>query len=203
MEASRVFTLFAAVLVLGMSAVLITRSVMGQEVQFAEPAEHGKSFYDLKTRSLAGEDVSLGDWNGNVALVVNVASRCGLTPQYAKLEEMHERLAGRGFTVLGFPSNDFGKQEPGTAEEIREFCSATYGITFPMFEKRPVTGDGRDAIYRFLTASLPEPNWNFTKYLVGRDGRVIARFAPKVSPDDEKILKAVENALAETVESGG
>lgn len=203
MEASRVFTLLGAVLILGLSAVLITRSVMGQEVQFAAPAEDGNSFYGLQTRTLAGEDVSLGEWAGQVALVVNVASRCGFTPQYGKLEELHERLADRGFTVLGFPSNDFGKQEPGTAEEIREFCSTTYGITFPMFEKRPVTGDGRDAVYRFLTEALPEPNWNFTKYLVGRDGRVIARFSPKVSPDDERILKAVEKALAEPADSEG
>ncbi|NNE43567.1 MAG: glutathione peroxidase, partial [Gemmatimonadetes bacterium] len=128
---------------------------MAQEVHYADGApkgadeteggtpEAGASFYGFETRTLEGESVSLADWEGQVALVVNVASRCGLTPQYTELEAMHERLADRGFTVLGFPSNDFGKQEPGTAEEIREFCSATYGVTFPMFEKRPVTGDGR------------------------------------------------------------
>jgi glutathione peroxidase len=155
------------------------------------------SFFDLATQSLEGEPSPLSDFSGKVCLVVNVASRCGLTPQYAALEALHDELAPRGFTVLGFPSNDFGAQEPGSPEQIRTFCSSRYGVTFPLFAKRKVKGKGKDDVYRFLTHDFPDPTWNFTKYLVGRDGRVIARFDPRLDPKDEKLRRAIEAALAE------
>jgi glutathione peroxidase len=157
--------------------------------------EATKSFYDLTTRTLEGEDSPLSAHAGKVALVVNVASRCGYTPQYAGLEALHRELAPRGFTVLGFPSNDFGFQEPGSAEEIRSFCSTKYDVSFPLYEKRHVKGKKKDEVYAFLTRDLEEPGWNFTKYLVGRDGRVIARFDKKVKPEDAELREAIEDAL--------
>jgi glutathione peroxidase len=153
------------------------------------------SLYDLKTRTLEGNEASLSEHAGKVALVVNVASKCGMTPQYSGLEALHRELAARGFTVLGFPSNDFGWQEPGDAEQIRSFCSTNYDVTFPLYEKRHVKGRKKDAVYEFLTREHDDPSWNFTKYLVGRDGRVIARFDRKVKPEDEGLRKAIEEAL--------
>ena len=155
------------------------------------------SFYDLSTRTLEGEETSLSEHAGKVALVVNVASKCGMTPQYAGLEALHRELAPRGFTVLGFPSNDFGWQEPGDSEEIRSFCSTKYDVTFPLYEKRHVKGKKKDAVYGFLTREHDDPSWNFTKYLVGRDGRVIARFDRKVKPDDPELRQAIEGALGD------
>lgn len=154
-----------------------------------------ESLYALTTRTLEGEEAALSEHAGKVALVVNVASRCGMTPQYSGLEALHEELAPRGFTVLGFPSNDFGRQEPGSAEEIRTFCSTTYGVTFPIYEKRHVKGKKKDAVYEFLTREHGDPSWNFTKYLVGKDGRVIARFGSRTKPEDSKLRKAIEEAL--------
>lgn len=178
------------------AAVLVARARVGGKVQMAQCTGSG-SLWDFSTRTLDGQPAPLSAYRGKVALVVNVASKCGLTPQYEGLEKLHEELAPRGFTVLGFPSNDFGGQEPGTAEEIRTFCSATYGVTFPMFEKRPVKGDAKDEIFRFLARELEEPTWNFTKYLVGKDGRVRARFAPKTPPEDPELQSAIRQALAE------
>ncbi|MEN8007362.1 MAG: glutathione peroxidase [Candidatus Krumholzibacteriota bacterium] len=153
-------------------------------------------FWDLKTNSLAGEPVNLADWEGQVALVVNVASKCGLTPQYEGLQTLYEEHEKDGFVILAFPSNDFMGQEPGTPAEIREFCSSNFGITFPMFEKVKVKGDGKGEIYAWLTSSgLEEPTWNFTKYLVGRDGRLVARFAPRTKPDDVDMAAAIAAAL--------
>jgi glutathione peroxidase len=158
-----------------------------------EPA----SFYDLSTRTLAGEAAPLARYRGQVALVVNTASKCGLTPQYAGLQALYTELAPRGFVVLGFPSNDFMGQEPGTPQEIQAFCDANYHVTFPLFEKVKVKGDDRAEIYRWLTHDLAEPTWNFTKFLVGRDGRVIARFGPKTPPDDPALRERIEAALGE------
>ena len=163
-------------------------------VQEAQAAASG--FYALSTRTLEGEPADLSQFQGQVALVVNVASRCGLTPQYEGLEALHKELLGRGFTVLGFPSNDFRGQEPGSAEEIREFCSTTYGITFPIFEKMVVTGEAKSGVYQFLTEGQDEPNWNFTKYLVAKDGTVLERFDPGTTPDDGDLRKKIEAALA-------
>src|SRR6266542_2267955 len=154
---------------------------------------------DLPVIMLEGERTTLGDLaGGRAALVVNVASRCGLTPQYARLEALHEELAERGFTVIGFPSNQFGGQEPGTSEEIAEFCSATYGVTFPMSDKVEVNGPGRDPIYGKLTevadadGQAGDIQWNFEKFVLAPDGRVVARFRPRTEPDAPEVRAAIE-----------
>ena len=159
------------------------------------------TLYDIPVKTLSGEDSSLGALAGKTLLVVNVASKCGLTPQYAALEALHERLADRGFSVVGFPCNQFMGQEPGTAEEIEEFCSTTYGVTFPMFEKIEVNGEGRHPIYDELTAvpdvdgAAGDVQWNFEKFLLGPDGAVLARFRPRTVPDDPEVLAAIEKHL--------
>jgi glutathione peroxidase len=159
------------------------------------------TIYDIPVKTLSGEESSLGALAGKTLLVVNVASKCGLTPQYAALEALHSRLADRGFAVVGFPCNQFGGQEPGTTEEIEEFCSLTYGVTFPMFEKIEVNGEGRHPIYDELT-SVPDAageagdvQWNFEKFLLGPDGSVVARFRPRTVPDDPEVLAAIEEHL--------
>jgi glutathione peroxidase len=159
------------------------------------------TIYDIPVKTLSGEDSSLGALAGKTLLVVNVASKCGLTPQYATLEALHARLADRGFAVVGFPCNQFGGQEPGTTEEIEEFCSMTYGVTFPMFEKIEVNGEGRHPIYDALT-SVPDASgeagdvqWNFEKFLLAPDGSVAARFRPRTVPDDPEVLAAIEEYL--------
>jgi glutathione peroxidase len=159
------------------------------------------TIYDIPVKTLAGENSSLGSLSGKTLLVVNVASRCGLTPQYTALEKLHEQFAPRGFAVVGFPCNQFGGQEPGTAEQIAEFCSASYGVTFPMFEKIDVNGPGRHPIYAELTAT-PDANgeagdiqWNFEKFLVRPDGKVAARFRPRTTPDSGEVLIAIEKNL--------
>jgi glutathione peroxidase len=164
----------------------------------ATPAHASEgSLYDLAVNDLAGNPAALEAYDGKVVLVVNVASKCGLTPQYEGLQKLYAELEGEGFVILGFPSNQFMGQEPGTAAEILEFCIANYGVTFPLFEKTEVKGDGKCEVYRFLTAGgLEEPTWNFTKYLVGRDGAVIARFAPRTKPDDGEMRTAIEAAMA-------
>ncbi len=182
--------------VLGAGGMLMWRHTLAGEVQVPAGDSEG-SFWDLETRTLAGEPVALGDWAGKVVLVVNVASKCGLTPQYEGLQAMHEELAGEDFAILAFPSNDFLGQEPGTPEEIRTFCSTNYGVEFPLFEKVVVKGEAKSEVYGFLTAGgLDEPSWNFTKYLVGRDGKVIARYAPKTAPDDPELRAAIAKAVA-------
>ena len=156
---------------------------------------------DIPARTLAGEPSSLAQFDGKTMLIVNVASRCGLTPQYAGLEELHKRFADRGFSVVGFPCNQFHGQEPGTAEEIAEFCSTTYGVTFPMFEKIDVNGPNRHPIYAELTAA-PDASgqsgdiqWNFEKFLVGPEGTVLARFRPLITPDAQELVTAIEASL--------
>ncbi len=159
------------------------------------------SIYDIPVKTLGGEDSTLGALAGKTLLVVNVASKCGLTPQYTALEELHERLSPRGFSVVGFPCNQFGGQEPGTAEEIEQFCSTTYGVTFPMFEKIDVIRPDRHPIYDEVTA-VPDSageagdiQWNFEKFLLGPDGSVVARFRPHTVPDDPEVLAAIESNL--------
>jgi glutathione peroxidase len=142
------------------------------------------SLYDLKTDSIEGKAVDLAAYRGKVTLVVNVASQCGYTPQYAGLEKLHRELAPKGFAVLGFPSNDFGNQEPGTAEEIKTFCRLKYDVTFPMFSKVVTkAGASQSPVYAFLGQSGQLPGWNFGKYVVGKDGQVVAFFPSKVTPD--------------------
>jgi glutathione peroxidase len=157
--------------------------------------------FDIPVKTLAGQDSSLSSQSGKTLLVVNVASQCGLTPQYTALEKLHEQFASRGFAVVGFPCNQFGRQEPGTAEEIAEFCSTSYGVTFPMFEKIEVNGPGRHPIYAVLTAAADANGeagdimWNFEKFLVRPDGTVAARFRPRTTPDSREVLAAVEANL--------
>src|SRR4051794_27255068 len=158
---------------------------------------------DLPLTTLQGEPTTLRKLTGGAAaLVVNVASRCGLTPQYAALEELHEEYRDRGFTVIGVPSNQFMGQEPGTAEEIAEFCSATYGVTFPMTEKAEVNGAGAHPLYQRLTeepdttGTAGDVQWNFEKFLLDGDGGVVARFRPKVQPESAEIRTAIEALLA-------
>jgi glutathione peroxidase len=154
------------------------------------------SFYDLKTQTLLGKPADLGDYRGKVTLVVNVASYCGYTPQYKGLEALHRELKGKGFAVLGFPSNDFGDQEPGTGEEIATFCKRTYDVTFPMFSK-VVTKPGRDQspVYTYLGATGHLPAWNFSKYVIGKDGRVRAFFPSEVTPEDPALRRAIADAM--------
>lgn len=160
------------------------------------PKENTMSLYDQKTRSLDGSPVDLSSYRGKVTLVVNVASACGYTPQYAGLEKLHTELKDRGFAVLGFPSNDFGGQEPGTAEQIREFCTTKYSVDFPMFSKvQTKAGEGQSPIYATLGKGGSLPNWNFCKYLVGKDGSVLRFFPSKVAPDDKELRAAIEAAL--------
>lgn len=154
---------------------------------------------DVAYRPLAGkQQVNLQQrYHGQVLLVVNTASKCGYTPQYEGLEALQQRYARRGFAVLGFPSNDFKGQEPGDEAQIQEFCTLTYGVKFPMFEKVHVVGAQATPLYQRLTAATGvAPGWNFHKYLVGRDGRVIAQFASKVTPDDPQLIAAIDKALA-------
>ena len=154
------------------------------------------SFYDMKTQTLLGKPADLGDYRGKVTLVVNVASYCGYTPQYKGLEALHREMKDKGFAVLGFPSNDFGEQEPGSAQEIATFCKLTYDVTFPMFEK-VVTKAGRDQspVYSYLGATGHLPAWNFAKYVVGKDGRVRAFFPSDVTPEDPALRRAIADAM--------
>jgi len=157
---------------------------------------------DLPVTTLDGAPTTFGALTaGKATLVVNVASKCGLTPQYAQLEALHEELAGRGFTVLGFPSNQFGGQEPGTSEQIAEFCSTTYGVTFPLSDKIEVNGPGRDPIYARLTevsdaeGAAGDIQWNFEKFLIDPDGVVVGRFRPRTEPDAPEVRAAIEAVL--------
>jgi len=155
-----------------------------------------QSLYSLKVPALSGESVDLKKYEGKVTLVVNVASQCGFTPQYKGLQQLHTELSPRGFSVLGFPSNDFGAQEPGSATEIKAFCEKNYGVTFPMFSK-VVTKAGPDqsAVYSFLGQTGNLPQWNFSKYVIGKDGKVVAFFPSKVAPDAPELRQAIEKAL--------
>lgn len=154
------------------------------------------SLYDLKTNTLLGKPADLAAYRGKVTLVVNVASKCGYTPQYEGLENLHRELKGKGFAVLGFPSNDFGEQEPGTAQEIAEFCRLTYDVTFPMFAKvSTIPGPAQSPIYKFLGASGRLPEWNFSKYLIGKQGKVVAFFPSEVPPEAPALRNAIAQAL--------
>ena len=159
------------------------------------------TIFDLPIRTLSGEPASLAEQKGKALLLVNVASKCGLTPQYEGLERLHERYAGRGFAVLGFPCNQFGGQEPGTAEDIATFCSTTYGVTFPMYEKIDVNGQGRHPLYAELTQAADaageagDIQWNFEKFLVSPTGAVVARYRPATVPEAPEVVSAIEANL--------
>jgi len=157
------------------------------------------AFHELTLKALNGEDLPLAPFKGQVLLVVNVASKCGLTPQYASLEKLQQQYKGKGFNVLGLPCNQFAGQEPGSEKDIQEFCSLNYGVSFPLGAKLEVNGPQRHSLYRLLAgegAEFPgDISWNFEKFLVGKDGRVLARFAPRTAPDDPAVLQAIDKAL--------
>ena len=179
------------------AGMLAAVPLAGQQTGGSSTGVTVTSFYDLKTKSLDGKPADLAAYKGKVSLVVNVASKCGYTPQYDGLEKLHKELQPKGVNVLGFPSNDFGGQEPGTAEEIITFCKATYGVTFPMFEKVVTkAGAGQSPIYGFLGASGNLPAWNFSKYVIGKDGKIVAFFPSKVTPDAPELRAAIDKALA-------
>jgi glutathione peroxidase len=165
-----------------------------------KPAKNTPLQFTVK--DIDGKEVNLADYKGKVILMVNVASKCGNTPQYKGLEEMYEKYKAQGLVIIGFPANNFGKQEPGSAEQIKEFCSATYHVKFPLMEKISVKGDDKAPLYKFLTE--PETNgdfageveWNFGKFLIDRNGAVIARFNPKTKPESPQVVSTVEKALA-------
>ncbi len=160
------------------------------------------SVYDVPLKSLDGDPGVLGGQKGKVTLLVNVASFCGLTPQYEGLEGLYERFGAQGFSVVGIPCNQFGAQEPGTADEIKTFCSTSYGVEFPLTEKVEVNGDNRHPLYQQLTETADgeghsgDIRWNFEKFLVSRDGDVIARFSPMVEPGNDELVGSIEKALA-------
>lgn len=158
------------------------------------------SLYDIPLKDIDGKDTTLKPYAGKVLLVVNVASHCGFTPQYTALESVYQKYNDQGLVVCGFPCNQFGAQEPGTDAEIKQFCTAKYDVTFPMFDKLEVNGENRHPLYVALAGSnSPFPGdirWNFTKFLVGRDGKIVARFDSKVKPDSDEVTKAIEAALA-------
>ena len=159
------------------------------------------SMYDFTMKDIDGNDVKLDAYSGKVAMIVNVASKCGLTPQYEGLQAIYDKYKDRGFVVLGFPANNFMGQEPGTEAEIKEFCTLKYNVTFPMFSKISVKGGDQDPLYTFLTHKETNPGmdgditWNFEKFLAGKDGKIVARFSPKTVPNDPEIEQAIEQAL--------
>ena len=154
------------------------------------------SIHDFSLKSIDGQGLPLSSFKGKAVLLVNTASKCGYTPQYTGLEALHAKYKDRGLVVLGIPANNFGGQEPGTNEEIKTFCTRTYNVTFPMSAKVSVKGADQDPLFQYLSQAAGEPRWNFTKYLVGRDGKVIKRFDSKVTPDAPELATAVEAALA-------
>jgi glutathione peroxidase len=164
-------------------------------------AAQSKSLYDFTMKSIDGQPVNLKDFSGKVVMVVNVASRCGYTPQYAGLESLYEKYKDRGFVIVGVPANNFAQQEPGTNEEIKKFCSTKYNVSFPMMAKVSVLGDDKTPLYTFLTDKSQDPKfagdikWNFTKFLFDRNGNPIARFEPATKPDSPEVQSAVESAL--------
>jgi glutathione peroxidase len=167
------------------------------------------SVHDIPVKRIDGQAASLGDYKGKVVLVVNVASKCGLTPQYEGLQSLYERYGDKGLVVTGFPANEFGAQEPGTNKEIADFCDTKFHVTFPMFEKIVVKGEGIHPLYDTLTKAIPETEgaganapktgeimWNFEKFLIGKDGSVARRFSPRMTPDDPALVGAIEAELA-------
>lgn len=175
--------------------ILVLSIVLGAQIVSAG------SVYDYQLNSIEYEAIPLRGFKGKVLMVVNVASRCGYTPQYAGLETLYRKYKNQGFVIIGIPSNDFGQQEPGTDSEIKQFCQRKYDVTFPMMSKVSIAGNNPIPLYRYLTDKKQNPKtggdikWNFTKFLIGRDGTVVARFEPEVTPEDPSLVKAIENAL--------
>jgi glutathione peroxidase len=177
--------------------------------QAAEKADAPAGPLAFKVKDIDGKEVDLAKkYEGKVCLVVNVASKCGNTPQYEQLEALHKKYQEKGLAILAFPANNFGGQEPGTEAEIKEFCKSTYGVEFDLFSKLSVKGDDQAPLYKYLTSEETNKDfagditWNFEKFLIGKDGKVIARFDPKTKPDDAKVVKAIEDALAAEAAGG-
>ena len=172
------------------------------EKLLSEPPKE-RSMYEFTMKDIDGKDVKLDAYKGKVAMIVNVASKCGLTPQYEGLEALYEKYKDKGFVILGFPANNFMGQEPGTEKEIKEFCSLKYNVTFPMFSKISVKGTDQHPFYTYLTNKQSNPGfdgdvtWNFEKFLADKNGKIIARFSPKTTPEDPEITKTIESALAQ------
>jgi glutathione peroxidase len=175
-------------------ALMMTMNTVGQAADDGYVLDH-------KMKTLSGKEVDLGDYKGKVVMVVNVASKCGLTPQYKELEALHEKYGSEGLAVVGVPCNQFNGQEPGTAAEISEFCTTKFGVKFDMLEKVDVNGAGACDLYKELTAVDVQPvgsgkiSWNFEKFIIGKDGKVVARFAPRTKPDAEEVVKTIEAEL--------
>ena len=163
-------------------------------------AAKAESIYDIKLKDIDGKDTTLAAYKGKTLLIVNVASKCGLTPQYKALEALQQKYKDKGFTVLGFPCNQFGGQEPGSNDEIKQFCSSKYSVTFPMFDKLDVNGSNRHPLFVTLAGEKsPFPGdikWNFNKFLIGKDGKILKRFEPRTAPDAAEVTQAIETALA-------
>jgi glutathione peroxidase len=198
----RMSALNTILVLLGFSIVTIAACADGPSAAQVRRNTEMKSIYDFTMKDIDGKDVPLSDFKGNVVLVVNVASKCGFTPQYKGLEELYMSKKQSGFLILGFPANDFLFQEPGNNEDIKQFCSLTYGVSFPMFSKISVKGKAIDPLYVYLTSKDTDPKfggpitWNFNKFLIGKDGSIIDRFESKDEPLSDRVLKAVDAALA-------
>ena len=189
----------AALLLCGLATVMIADEKSNTETVKKEPVVPAALNFTVK--SLEGKEVALSKYQGKVVMVVNVASQCGATPQYASLQDLQKSYKDEGFVVLGFPCNQFGQQEPGTAAEIKEFCTSNYNVTFDLFSKIDVNGEKAHPFYQFLTGAETNPQfagkigWNFEKFLIGRDGKVVARFKTGVSPDSEEVVAAIKKEL--------
>lgn len=181
---------------------LVAGLLAAASIAGASSAVEPRDALDFRMKGIDGEEIDLGQWRGKVVLLVNTASKCGLTPQYGALQKLWLEDSARGLVVLGFPANDFLWQEPGSNEEIKQFCSAKYRVTFPMFEKIAVKGKSQAPLYAYLTAQDVPPagkgpvSWNFEKFLVGRDGKLAARFSPRTKPDATEVLEAIRKELA-------
>src|SRR5438128_7797359 len=179
-------------------AAVLSIAALSRANDKTETATVANSVYEFTHKSIDGKEASLAKYRGKVLLLVNVASRCGLTPQYEGLEKVYLKYKDRGLVILGFPANNFGGQEPGTNEEIKTFCSLKYNVTFPMFTKISVKGDDMHPLYKYLTDNQSDPQfggdvkWNFNKFLVGRDGKIVSRFEPAVKPESEEVAKVIE-----------
>lgn len=193
--------LLLAFVVVVVCAALFAISISSRESSAASGVEKMNSIYDFSLKDIDHKEVSLSQYRGKVVMVVNVASRCGYTPQYEGLQKVYMKYKDRGFVILGFPANNFMSQEPGTDEEIKTFCSTKYSVTFPIFSKISVKGDDIHPLYKFLTSKETNPDfggdikWNFSKFLVDKNGKIIGRFEPKVTPESEQVIQAIEKAL--------
>jgi len=175
--------------------MMMTLTVLLAAAAVTSGKEQTMSLHELTVNTIDLKPQPLADFKGKVLLVVNTASECGNTPQYAGLEKLYEEYKGRGLVVLGFPSNDFGGQEPGSEAEIKTFCSTRYKVSFPLFQKVKTKGEGQSAVYQFLTRKHEPPEWNFHKYLVGKDGQVLRSFKARTPPEDKDLREAIETAL--------